>query len=112
MALLKGQTIILFERHQTGVDGFNAPIFEETAVVVDNILICPASAEDVTDNLQLHGRHAIYELLIPKEDTNQWENREVSFLGKRWKTFGPLLEWPAGLTPGPWNRKIKVEWYG
>lgn len=112
MALLQGQTIKLFNRVRTGVDAFNTPIYEEVSEDVENILVCPTATEDVTDNLQLYGRHAVYELLIPKEDTHQWEDRVVSFFGKKWRTFGTVLEWPAGMTPGPWNRKVRVEWYG
>lgn len=111
MALLKGTTVKLFERLQTGVDALNAPVYEETAVEVENILICPASTEDITDGLQLYGKHAVYELCIPKEDAHNWENRTVEFYGKKWRTFGIPLEWMKSLTPGPWNRKVMVERY-
>lgn len=112
MALIHGQTIKLFNRVQTGVDAFNAPVYEEVPEDVDNILVCPASTEAVQDNLQLYGKHAVYELLIPKGDTHQWEDRVVSFFGKRWRTFGDVLQWLEPLTPGLWNRKVRVEWYG
>lgn len=112
MALIRGQTITLFERLQTGKDGFNAPIYEETSVDVGNILICPASTEAVTDGLQLYGKHAVYELLIPKADAHSWEDRTVEFYGQKWRTFGKVLTWMEALTPGPWNRKVKVERYG
>lgn len=112
MALIRGQTITLIERLQTGKDGFNAPIYEETSVDVDNILICPASTEAVTDGLQLYGKHAVYELHIPKEDTHIWEDRTVEFYGRKWRTFGAVLAWMENLTPGHWNRKVKVERYG
>lgn len=113
MALLKGITIKLYERTQTGVDAFKAPVYQETvAVEVENILICPVSTEDITDGLQLYGKHAVYELCIPKEDTHNWEDRTVEFYGQKWRTFGIPMEWMNSLTPGPWNRKIKVERYG
>lgn len=112
MALLRGQTITLINRKQTGTDAFNAPVYEETAENVKNILICPASTEAVTDGLQLYGKHAVYELLIPKDDAHQWADREVIFFGQRWRTFGAMLQWMEQLTPGAWNRKIKVERYG
>lgn len=112
MALLNGTTITLFERHQTGVDAFNAPVFGENPVKVKNILVCPASTEAVTDGLQLHGKHAVYELHIPKEDSHIWEDRTVEFYGQKWHTFGTVLAWMDHLTPGLWNRKVKVERYG
>ena len=112
MALLQGQTITLFDRIQTDTDALNAPVYQEVPVSVDNVLVCPASTEAVAEGLQLWGKHAIYELLIPKDDAHHWEEREVSFFGKRWKTFGFVLQWPDNLTPGDWDRKIKVERYG
>ena len=112
MVLLTGQTILLFDRIQAGQDAFNAPIYQESPVEVGNILVCPASTEAVTDGLQLYGKHAVYELHIPKTDTHSWENRVVEFYGQRWRTFGKVLQWMEHLTPGDWNRKVKVERYG
>lgn len=112
MGFLKGTTIKLYDRVRTGVDAFNAPVYEETAVEVEDILICPASTEAITDGLQLYGRHAVYELHIPKTDTHIWENRVVEFYGQKWRTFGKVLRWMEALTPGTWNRKVKVELYG
>ena len=112
MAFLVGQTIRLFDKIQTGTDAFKTPTYKETAIDVENVLICPVSAEDVAEDLQLYGKRAVYELHIPKTDTNQWENRIVEFYGHRWRTFGIPLQWMEALTPGPWNRKVKVERYG
>lgn len=110
MARLTGDTVILFDRVKTGVDPFGAPVFEEVPVEVDNVLICPASTESVTDGMQLYGKHAVFELLIPKCDGHYWESRTVSFYGSKWKTFGIPLRWQN--PPGSWNRKVMVERYG
>lgn len=110
--LLKGIQTILYDKVQSGKDAFKAPIYVEKPVYVENVLICPVSTDDVVEGMRLYGKKAVYELCIPKENTNVWENRTVEFYGQRWHTFGIVLEWPAELTPGPWNRKIKVERYG
>lgn len=112
MAFLVGQTIRLFDKIQTGTDAFKAPIYQENSIDVENVLICPVSTEDIAEDLQLYGKRAVYELHIPKTDANQWENRIVEFYGQRWRTFGIHLQWMEALTPGPWNRKVKVERYG
>lgn len=109
MALLTGITIKLYTRTQTGTDAFNAPVYEETPVEVKNVLVCPVSTEDVISAQQLYGKRAVYELCIPKGDTNNWENRTVEFYGQKWRTFGIPLEWIEALVPGTWNRKVKVE---
>ena len=114
MALLQGQTITLIDLVQIGVDDFNAPVFQEVPVAVDNILICPVSTDSVAGEsaaevLELWGKRAVYDLLIPKGDNHIWEDREVEFFGHRWKTFGFVLQWPEHLTPGAWCKKVKVE---
>lgn len=112
MALLRGIPITLYDRVKTGTDALNAPVYAEIPVVVDNVLVCPASTEAITDGLELYGKRAAYELCIPKKDTHNWENRVVEFYGQKWRTFGIPLEWIERLVPGDWNRKVKVERYG
>lgn len=112
MALIKGITIILYEKTKTGEDGFNRPIYEEIPVEVKNVLVAPASGEDVTDQTNLNGKKATYTLAIPKGDTHNWEDVTVEFFGKKWKTSGPSLEGIEDLIPLGWNKKVTVERYG
>lgn len=112
MAKIKGIPVTLYDRVQTGVDDFNAPIYTETQVTVENVLVCPVSSQDITTDFQLYGKRLEYELCIPKEDTNNWENRIVEFFGAKWKTFGLPMEWIGKNVPLDWNRKVKVERYG
>lgn len=110
--MIKGITVILYEKTQTGVDAFNAKVYEETPVPVENVLVCPVSAEDIISGIQLYGKHAVYELCIPKGDTHDWENKTVEFYGKKWRTFGFPQQWIEENVPLSWNQKIKVERYG
>lgn len=112
MALIKGIPVILYGKAQTGVDAFNHPVFVEYPITVSNVLICPVSAETVAEGIQMYGKRAVYELCIPRKNTNVWEDRTVEFFGKKWRTFGPALEWIEANIPLDWNRKIKVERYG
>jgi len=110
--VLTGIPVILYDKIKAGADAFKTPVYEEKTITVKNVLVCPVSADDIADSLQLYGKKAEYELCIPKENPNVWENRTVEFFGQKWRTFGIMLEWNPDLTPGPWNRKIKVERYG
>lgn len=110
--ILQGIEVLLHVRTRTGVDAFGAPVYEETAVTVSNVMVCPVSTEDVTDALELYGKHAVYQLLIPKGDTHSWEDVTVEFFGQRWRTFGFVQEWMEAMVPGEWNRRVKVERYG
>lgn len=112
MAFLKGISVILYDKVQTGTDALNTPVFEDIPVVVENVLVCPVSTEAVVGDAQPEGKRAVYELCIPKKDTNAWEDRVVEFYGQKWHTIGFPLEWEEKLVPGQWNRKVKVERYG
>ena len=112
MGRIKGITITLIETVEKGRDDFGHPIFEEVEIKVDNVLISPTSTDDVTTQMNLTGRKAEYTLAIPKGDTHDWENKEVLFFGKRWKTFGIPLEAIEEMIPLSWNKKVMVERYG
>lgn len=106
---LQGITITLFERAQNGVDGFNRPVYAETPVPVENVLVAPLSSEEVLDTLNLTGRRAKYQLGIPKGDTHVWEGCKVSFFGETWRVIGKPTEGIEALIPLDWNKNVRVE---
>lgn len=112
MALLKGITIQLVGLKKTGSDPFGNPIYEETDIDVENVLVSPTSTDDIVNQLTLTGKKAVYTLGIPKGDTHDWEDKEVKFFGKRWRTFGFPIEGIEDLIPLDWNKKVMVERYG
>ena len=46
--MLKGIDIILYEKTKTGEDGFHDPIYEESPVIVHNVLVGQPTAEAET----------------------------------------------------------------
>ncbi len=112
MAKLKGITIILVDKVENGKDPFGKPMYKDKDVEVDNVLIQPTSSDDVVNQLILTGKKAVYTLAIPKGDTHDWENKEVKFFGKRWRTVGFPTEGIEDLIPLDWNKKVMVERYG
>lgn len=111
MGKIKGITIQLVNKVKTGVDPFGKPIYEDKSIDIDNVLISPTSSDDVVNQLNLTGKKAVYTLAIPKSDQNEWEDKEVLFFGKRWRTFGIPLEGIEELIPLDWNKKVMVERY-
>lgn len=109
---MKGITVTLIKKKQTGTDAFNRPVYEEHMESVANVLVAPTSEQEILDTLNLTGRKAIYTLAIPKGDTHDWENQEVEFFGRRWKTVGMPIEGIDELIPLQWNKKVRVENYG
>lgn len=110
--MLEGMTVILYEKTKIGEDEFSSPIYEETPVEVENVLVSPSSSTDIVDSLNLYGKKAVYTLAIPKGDDHIWEDRMVEFFGKKWRTFGFPTEGMEHLIPLCWNKKVMVERYG
>ncbi len=61
-------------------------------------------SEDVINQMNLTEKSGI--LGIPKGDTNKWENREVKFFGRKWRTIGLPQEGIESMIPLSWNRKV------
>ncbi|MGQ7420343.1 hypothetical protein ACTGV3_08175 [Streptococcus suis] len=112
MGRIKGIPIVLIDKQVTGKNSFGHPKFEDVEIVVENVLIAPASTEDITNQINLTGKKVDYTLAIPKGDVHNWTNREVRFFGQRWRTVGEPLEGLDHLIPLEWNKKVQVERYG
>lgn len=108
---MRGITVRLIAKVQSGTDPFGAPLYEETAEDIENVLVAPASAQDIIDSTQLYGKKAVYTLGIPKDDTHIWEDQDVEFFGSRWHVFGIPLKGIDALIPLSWNTKVMVERY-
>lgn len=106
--MIKGITVTLYEKTQTGVDGFGKATYTETPVEVDNVLVAPATNEEVVNELQLTGKKLAYNMALPKGDTHAWTNRKVSFLGKTFQSYGDVEEGIEENVPTPWHKKVKV----
>lgn len=109
---MKTVDVILYNEVDTGArDRTNKPIMTEIATNVSGVLYAPVSADDVTNTLNLEGKRAIYQLAIPKGDTNNWNDAKVYFLGRFWRTIGIPEEGIEANIPLKWNKKVKVECY-
>mgnify|MGYP007133759699 FL=1 len=117
MARIKGISVTLQKKTLTGHDAFNNPVYSYAPVTVDNVLVAEPSSDDVTSALSLYGKKISYTLGIPKGDTNDWMDTEVSWTDAagntvKCRTFGfPVMGIEANV-PGPWHKKIKCEVYG
>ena len=111
MAMIKGITVTLVVKEKVGEDDFRAPIYATTEVEVENVLVVPASSDDIVTSQDLYGKKAVYTLAIPKGDTHNWEDATVRFFGQKWKAFGIPLEGIEENIPLSWNKKVMVERY-
>lgn len=109
---MKGITVTLHQLTQSGVDAFNEAVYTDTPVAVENVLVAPASSQEVIDAQNLWGKKAVYTLGIPKGDSHEWENQLVEFFGAQWRAFGYVVQGIDDLIPLSWNAKVQVERYG
>lgn len=109
---MRGITVTLHQKTQTGTDSFNAPIYVETDVEVDNVLIGEPTADQVVEELNLYGKRLAYTLAIPKGDAHDWTDVDVTFFDERFHTYGEPTQGLEHLIPLSWNKKVKVERYG
>lgn len=108
---IKGISVTLYERTETGLDAANRPIYEETPVTVDNVLVGAPSAEDVVNEFNLSGKRIAYTLGVPKGDTHDWTDRTVEFWGRKFRTVGVPTQGIEENIPLDWNMKVQVEAY-
>ena len=106
-----GITVTLYSAVQTGETSFGEPIYTETPVQVDNVLVSPSSQTEILETVNLYGKKAVYTLAIPKGDTHVWMDRKVSFFGEDWHVFGIPSQGIEDLIPLDWNLKVTVEKY-
>lgn len=108
---IRGITVTLYTRTQSGTDAFNRPIYTETTEDVDNVLVAPVTDAEVVQSLDMTGKRAVYNLAIPKGDTHEWEGCKVSFFGNDWKVINFEAGGIEDLIPLDWNAKVQVSRY-
>lgn len=113
MPQITGIPVILHVKTKAGEDAFGAPIYADSTVTVEDVLVSPAvtGGQDVIDTLQLYGKRGSYVLAIPKGDTHVWTDTIVEFFGQRWKTYGMPTEGIEENIPLRWNKKVLCERY-
>lgn len=111
MGRLVGTAVTLYTKTKAGSDGFGRPIWQDTPVRVDNVLIGEPTTEEIVNELNLSGKHLAYTLAIPKGDTHTWTDCKVSFWGQDFKVFGEVTQGIEELIPLSWNKKVKVARY-
>lgn len=107
--MIKGITVNLYEMQETDTNAFNEAIYAPVKHSVANVLVTPATEQEILDTVNLTGRRAVYTLCIPKGDAHDWTNQIVEFFGRKWRTIGEPIEWIEAMVPLDWNMKVRVE---
>lgn len=111
---MKTVTVTLIEKTKSGTDPFNLPVYDETEVSVDGVLVGEPSTEDITNAYITHGSRLAYTLAIPKGDEHDWTDTKVilpdRFAGT-YHTVGKATAGIEGNIPLRWNKKVHLETY-
>lgn len=105
---MKGATVTLHVRTQAGMDAFNNPVYSDSTVQVEDVLIGQPTTEEITSSIDLYGKRIEYMLGVPKGDTHNWEDTIVEFFGERYRTFGFTVQGIEANVPTRWHKKVRV----
>lgn len=112
---MRGLTVYLYEKQQTGTDAFGRPIYEETATAVNDVLVGQPTTDDITTSTTLYGKIIQYMLGIPKGDTHDWMDKKVTWEDgyglHTVKTFGFPITGVEANIPTKWHMKVRCEAY-
>lgn len=111
--MIRGVPVLVRKRDRYDYDAIGEPVKRENETkIIENVLIAPASANEITDGLQLHGKKIVYTLGIPKgADINDWIDSLVEFWGAEWEVVGIPTQGIDELVPTDWNMKVQVARY-
>lgn len=108
---MKGITVQLAVRTQTGTDIFGQPEYTDEMVNVDDVLVGEPTTEEINDALTVFGKRVQYRMAIPKGDTHDWEDTSVilpePFAGI-YRTVGYATAGIEANIPLRWNKKVLI----
>lgn len=105
---MKGTTIKLLVKTQTGTDPFGAPIYSTVWEDIPDVLVGTPTTDDIKTSVELYGKKIEYILGIPKGDTHNWIDADIIIWSQRYKSFGyPMTGEPENI-PLRWGQNVRV----
>lgn len=80
--MIKGITVTLINKKQVDTDPFDAPIYEDMPINVDNVLVSPTSTEDIINQLELTGKRRFIHWPYQKATRINGKTKKLSFRRK------------------------------
>lgn len=109
--MIVGIPVTLVNKIYNGLDPLGNPRYRYSSETVENVLVAPASTDDITTSVNLYGKQARYIMAVPKGDQHNWVDQQVRFFGVTWQVFGLPMTGIEANVPGPWNTKYYLERY-
>lgn len=114
---MHGTTVTLYEKQESSTDPFGNPVYTETPVQVDDVLVGEPTTDDITSSTMLYGKVIRYMLGIPKGDSHTWEDSRIEWTDAygtlhRVRSFGVPITGIEANIPTRWHKKVRCEDYG
>lgn len=111
---MRGDAVTLYEKTQTGTDPLGAPVWGETPVTVENVLVGEPTSEEIAAATDLYGKRIRYMLGIPKGDAHDWTDSRIDWtdargVTHRLRSFGFPIMGVEHLVPTAWHLKVRCE---
>lgn len=108
---MKGTTVQIEVKTQTGTDPFGAPVYSVEFEDVKDVLVGQPSTDEIKTSTDLFGKKLVYMIGIPKGDTHNWEDVNVIIWGRKFKTFGLPITGEWANIPLRWGQNVRVGYY-
>jgi hypothetical protein len=105
--MIKGSRIEIHNPIETGTDTFNIPTTKwGLEAVLGDVLVAPASTQDVEGTIRPNGDEITMDFYIPKTYTASLRGRQIHHQGNIYEVIGDPQPYPEENTPTRWNRVV------
>lgn len=109
---MMGEVVILKYRDETKSDPFGQPEYREYEDVINNVLVSPATEDDIESN-RPEGIEVIYTLSIPKvyayeNDIEKFRKAKIEVRGRDYVVVGQPSYFDEVNCPTEWCMSVKV----
>ena len=106
---MRGETVVVITRTETGRGPGNSPIWTEAEVAVGNVLVAPGARADALDSNRPSGVDVVFTLSFPKAFVGSLRGCRVRVRGEAFDVIGDPRPYQDANTPGDWDRPVEVE---
>lgn len=108
--MIRGETVTLIRPADAGLDAFGDELTEwQPGVPVGNVLVAPASTDDLNGSLRRDGDRDTLTLHFPKTHEGNLRGCRVIVRGVTYRVIGDPQRYTSSMTPGAWDLPVTVE---
>lgn len=107
--MIRGETVQVVRRVETGRDRFNAPVWDDEVETVTDVLVAPGPRTDVDASTRPDGVRVQWSLHFPKSYTKPLRGCRVAVRGgEPMPVIGDPAPYTMENTPGRWHMPVEL----